>query len=330
MPPPERRSVPDNLDPLVDTLSNVVGILVIVVVLTQLQLGDALARVAEVDFLRSREERARELMPAEAQALSVRNEALLRRTDRDVEGSILLAEQMLDVLSQAETAPRNLGSESLAGLREELARSQKNLGESKAALDRRDRFAGHLQQVPKKMVARLPDPTVIQGKESWILVRNGRIYLADREKLFERGQAAISRVLGVGIRDREIRADEWASVAHYLRKRDTGDGSFRWQLKTGSSLRVELAWRNRDLGLEFSDLSTNRSMREWLAARSPDVDLIQFQVWSDSFEAYLAAREVIEAAGFRAGWRGYEMSDELELPIRMGRAAPDIRPILVD
>jgi hypothetical protein len=330
MPPPERRSVPDNLDPLVDTLSNVVGILVIVVVLTQLQLGDALARVAEVDFLRSREERARELMPAEAQALSVRNEALLRRTDRDVEGSILLAEQMLKVLSQPETAPRNLGSESLAGLREELARSQKNLGESKAALDRRDRFAGHLQQVPKKMVARLPDPSVIQGKESWILVRNGRIYLADREKLFERGQAAISRVLGVGIRDRQIRDDEWASVAHYLRKRDTGDGSFRWHLKTESSLRVELAWRNRDLGLEFSDLATNRSMREWLAARSPDVDLIQFQVWSDSFEAYLAAREVIEAAGFRAGWRGYEMSDELELPIRMGRAAPDIRPILVD
>jgi hypothetical protein len=71
-------------------------------------------------------------------------------------------------------------------------------------------------------------------------------------------------------------------------------------------------------------------MRSWLAARSPDIDVIQFKVWADSFEAYLATREVIEAAGFRAGWRGYEIDDEFDLPIVIGRAAPDVGPIRVD
>jgi len=269
-------------------------------------------------------------MPAEMQALSIRREALLRRTDRDVEASIILAEETLAVLAEAERIPAGDRSPSLQDLRDELVQSRAALIERTAARDRRDRYAAHLQRVPKKMVARLPDPTVLQGKESWILVRGGRIYLADREALFEQGQTAIRRVLGVEAQDRHIRQDEWESVARYLRKRAVGDGSFRWGLKTGSDVRVDLRWRNLDRGLEFPGLATNPAMRQWLAVRSPDVDLIQFQVWSDSFEAYLAAREVIEAAGFRAGWRGYERTDELELPIRMGRAEPELRPILVD
>jgi hypothetical protein len=71
-------------------------------------------------------------------------------------------------------------------------------------------------------------------------------------------------------------------------------------------------------------------MRSWLAQRSPEIDFIQFHVWGDSFEAYLAAREVIEAAGFRAGWRAYEIGDELELALRFGPAAPVVGPVLID
>ncbi len=330
MPPPGRRSVPDNLDPLVDTLSNVVGILLIVVLLTQIQLGDALTRVSELDFLRTREERAREQMPAETRALRLRREALLRRTDVDLEESILLAQEMLASLAESAASRSRDRSRTLSELREELARSRLDLRAKKAARDRRDGYAVQLQRVPKEMVARLPDPTVVRGKESWILVRGGRIYLADRAALFEQGQRAISRVLGLDTQVRRIRPDEFESVARYLRKRTVGDATFRWHLKPGRDVRVELVWRNQDRGLEYPDLASNPSMRIWLAARSPELDFISFHVWSDSFEAYLAAREVIESAGFRAGWRGYEATDELDLPLRMGRPEPEIRAILVD
>jgi hypothetical protein len=327
MPPPGRRAVPDNLDPLVDTLSNVVGILVIVVVLTQLQLGDALTRVAEMDFLRTREERAHELMPAESAALAERRDALLRRTDGDVEESIAMAEKTLAALSEIEEED---DSQSVMELREKLETSQFELSEKRAALERREGLAASLQHVPRQMVARLPDPEIMQGRESWIIVRNGRVYLADREVLFEQGQTAIARVLGESDQNRVIRPDEWEAVARYFRKRDVGVGAFRWRFKSRPKARVELAWRSPDQGLEYARLGEDLAMRSWLAARSPDIDVIQFKVWADSFEAYLAAREVIEAAGFRAGWRGYEIDDELDLPIVIGRAAPDVGPIRVD
>jgi hypothetical protein len=330
MPPPARRTVPDNLDPLVDTLSNVVGILVIVVVLTQLQLGDALTRVAELDVLRTREARVRDSMPAESEALAQRRDALLRRTDGSVEEAIELAEETLSALSKIGAVAPGDGSRSLSELRERLDKSQVELNEERAALEQRDNHIAALQQVPKRLVARLPDPKTMQGKESWILVRNGRIYLADREKLFDQGQNAISRVLGESTRDRFIRPDEFEAVSRYFRKRDVGAGGFRWRLKTEPDVRVELVWRSPDQGLDHTGLAGNLAMRSWLAARSSDIDVILFQVWADSFEAYLAAREVVEAAGFNAGWRGYEIEDELELPIRIGRAAPEVGPIRVD
>jgi hypothetical protein len=187
-----------------------------------------------------------------------------------------------------------------------------------------------LQRVPKRRVARLPDPQVVQGKTSWILVRNGRIYLADREELFEEGQRAILRVLGEVAQDGHVRPDEFGAVARYLRKREAGVGNFRWYMKTEPEIRVELALRSPDEGLEHPELAENLAMRSWLARRSPEIDFIQFHVWGDSFEAYLAAREVIESAGFRAGWQGYEVGDELDLPLRFGPAAPEVGPVSVD
>jgi len=330
MPQPGRRAVPDNLDPLVDTLSNVVGILVIVVVLTQLQLGDALERVAEIDLLRTREERAQGLMPAEVDALGLRRDALLRRTDEGVEESIVLAEETLAALSEVAEVKPGKERRSMADLREELAESKAELNDERAALEQRGDFAGDLREVPKQMVARLPDPQVVQGKESWILVRKGRIYLADREKLFDQGQRAIGKVLAGAIQDQRIRPDEFETVAHYFRKRDVGAGNFRWRFETTPRNRVELEWRSLDEGLEYPGLGSKRAMRAWLAERSPEIDFIKFHVWADSFEAYLEAREVIEAAGFRAGWRGYEVDKELDVSVTLGRAAPEVGPIQVD
>ena len=237
---------------------------------------------------------------------------------------------MLAALSKLSVVAPGGVSQSLTELHERLDVSQAELSEKRAALDRREEYAVGLQSVPKRMVARLPDPQVVQGKTSWILVRNGRIYLADREKLFEEGQRAIRRVLGEVAQDGHVRQDEFGAVARYLRKREAGVGNFRWYMKTEPKISVELALRSPDEGLEHPELEANLAMRSWLARRSPEIDFIQFHVWGDSFEAYLAAREVIESAGFRAGWQGYDVEDELELSLRFGPAAPEVGPVSVD
>jgi hypothetical protein len=333
VPPPGRRSIPDNLDPLVDTLSNVVGILVIVVALTQIQLGDALTRVIELDLMRSQQEQTRSSMPSRESTLHARRDALLLRTDADVDEAIILANRMLESLAANPVAASAVRGASIEELEARVTASKAAINARRSARDRRALYAERLQRVPKKMVARLPDPSVMQGKESWIIVRYGRIFLADRADLFEEAQRAIVRILGDvvdGGRPRLIRPDEYAAISLYLRKRDVGVGNFSWRLRTDSPVRVELAWRSKDPGLHAADLSENGELQRWLDGRSPSVDAIRFHVWADSFEAYLAAREVVEAAGFRAGWTGHEADQELALPLRIGPARPDIGPINVD
>jgi len=329
MPSRGRRSLPDNLDPLVDTLSNVVGILVIVVVLSQIQLGDALTRVAELDLLRLREERVRASVPVEVEALDLRRNEIVRRTDADVAEAIELARETLATLEALPTRDESPDDRSLEALDEALVASRREIEARLATKEQRERYAERLREVPKQLVARLPDPVVVQGKEAWIFVRHGRIYLADREKLLEQGSRAIDRIL-VGGGSRQLRHDEFESVSRYLRKRAVGAGNFRWALKTDPAVRAELVWRTENGGIEHADLARDRSFRRWLAERDPEIDFIRFHVWADSFEAYLAAREVVEAAGFRAGWYGHEKDDDFELTIRFGPAQAPIGPIEVD
>jgi hypothetical protein len=326
---PERRTIPDNLDPLVDTLSNVVGILVIVVALMQLQLGDALTRVVELERIRIERERDHAFSPTGAKGRAQRRDVLLRRTEADVEESIRIATATLAQLGALTPSEGRDDLEPIEELENRLDALQVSLAESKRARDRRARHESRLQKVPKRMVARLPDPQVLHGKESWILVRHGRVYLADREALLREGSRAIGLILQDPVH-RRVREDEFDSVARYLRKRNVGHGNFRWQLETEPDVRVQLAWRSQDAGLEHADLAASRALREWLAVRSPDIDFIRFQIWGDSFEAYLAAREAITAAGFRAGWRGYEIDQEFDLGLRFGPPDPTTGPVEVD
>ncbi len=326
---PERRTIPDNLDPLVDTLSNVVGILVIVVALMQLQLGDALTRVVELERIRIERERDHALSPTGAKGRAQRRDVLLRRTEADVEESIRIATATLAQLGALTPSEGRDDLERIDELENRLDALQVSLAESKRVRDRRSRYETRLQKVPKRMVARLPDPQVLHGKESWILVRHGRVYLADREALLREGSRAIGLILQDPVH-RRVREDEFDSVARYLRKRNVGHGNFRWQLETEPDVRVQLAWHSQDAGLEHADLAASRALREWLAVRSPDIDFIRFQVWGDSFEAYLAAREAITAAGFRGGWRGYEIDQEFDLGLRFGPPDPTTGPVEVD
>jgi len=326
MAPRTRREIPDNLDPLVDTLANVVGILVIVIVLTQIELGDALARVIELDLQGKQAEREHaDTLPEIEATLMGREEALFRRTDVEAEEAIELAREYLESLAllPAASASKTGGEiEHVASLRAELRKTR-------AAAEERERYAEAIRIVPARMVARLPDPELVRGNEAWILVRYGRVYLVDRKHLFEEGIAGIRRILRDG-ENRSIRPDEFEAIALYLRKLPIGDGTFRWHLQADPRPRVELAWLTRDGGLDHTRLDQDPRWRAWLAGLNPESDFVRFQVWNDSFETYLAARQSVEAAGLRAGWKGYAEDEELVRLLRFTTDPIPEQPIEVD
>ncbi len=340
---PRRRALPDNLDPLVDTLTNVVGILVIVVALTQLELGDALARVAMSEATPAASEatlpseiHGGEIHEAEQVALAERLDQLRARGVDDLATAAEALRRSLADLSFAADAgaASSASSSSDAGgartsLEMRVARARETLATARANDAHRRAYASALVTVPRQLVARLPDPERVEGREAWILVRYGRVYLVDREALFDEGRRAIERIVPDGA-TRPLRPDEFGSVSHYLRKSEIGLGVHRWQLTTEPSVRLGLVWRTRDGGIESSRLATDPELAKWLADRRPDLDTIRFHVWSDSFETYLEARARVEAAGFRAGWRGHEADEELEIGLRFGSPEPEVRPVEVD
>ncbi|MFK7897420.1 MAG: hypothetical protein AB8G23_16395 [Myxococcota bacterium] len=322
-------AIPDNLDPLVDTLSNVVGILIVVIALTQIELGDALARVVELDEAAQEEALVDEANETETgEVVATRD---FSSAARAAGGATQSTERAERVLAALQTLPREQpASESQledAALRVERARGK--LREARAAAAQRGDYVAALRSVPAERVARIPNPQEFVGRESWILIRYGRVFLVDRERLYDEALHAFDRLLP-DIGRRPIRPDEFESVARYLRKRDIGFGSFRWQLQTDPEVRVELTWRSPDAGIERTRLDEDPALATWLRLRNPQDDAIRFWVWADSFETYLDVRQRVETAGFRAGWSGIEVDDELDLGITIGPRNPDRRAVPID
>lgn len=326
-----RRSLPDNLDPLVDTLANVVGILVIVLALTQIELGGALARVVGLEEARLDQEQAYlEAMPARREALERGWAALAERGLPDDAEALAIANEVLDVVSDLspgrarDEATRAANAEALAALRRSNA-------EARRALEDREARASAIRRVPEARVARLPDPHIERGREAWVLVRHGRIFPVDRKPLVDAGARALGRLLDDAYKEkRGVRPDELESAALYLRKRRVGADGFRWLLLTEAPARVQLDWPPADGGIEPARLGDDPRWRRWLDGLQPGADFVRFHVWTDSFEAYGAARQATETAGLGAGWVGHEREEELELPIAFGRPEPDVRDLEVD
>jgi len=321
-----RRAIPDNLDPLVDTLANVVGILVIVIVLTQIELGDALARVTLLDSARAQRERTHaEVVPAIEQSLAERVDALALRTDVELDRAASLARSLLATLETIPVEREDGGGEAVA----RVAALREAVEAARVETESREAYADAIREVPARMVARLPDPEIVRGREVWVMVRHGRIYLVDRAKLFDAGSQSIARILADG-QNRPVRKDEFEAVALYLRKRVVGDRNFRWQLETDPVAKVELVWQTTDGGIDPMQLDADPRWRAWLAGLERDADFVRFQVWSDSFEAYLAARQSIESAGIRGGWTGYAADEELVRVLRFAPRPPEQGPVEVD
>jgi hypothetical protein len=345
---PRRRALPDNLDPLVDTLSNVVGILVIVIALTQLELGDALARVAAgslvppaTEGLPATPEPARpDASEGASAAIRVRLDALRLRSGVDLVRAAEVLTRALEDLRTADpalaAASGSTGPGDVEAVRDRAAleaRGRPGPGIARARacppnpIARPRRSPSSACPVGSWRDCRIPRSS--RGRESWILVRHGRVYLVDREALFDTGRQAIERIVPDGA-NRALRPDEFESVAHYLRKTGIGLGPHRWRLATEPGVRLVLEWHTRDGGIERSQIADSAEFGRWLARRKPDLDTIRFHVWNDSFETYLEARARIEAAGFRGGWRGHEADQELEIGLRFGLPDPEVRPLEVD
>ena len=320
------RTTVEALDSLLDTLFNVVGILVFLVAVTQLSVDDSLRGI------RGEKPPPSDLDPATFEALRAEVAALEQQLD-GLAGlwAALAAGRELDAGQLAATdahaapplpPPEPPAAVDLDRILESIAARRRRIqeleGRLAGVLAERDRLLGQLAatpvpQPPTPQVVTLPDPRPAPADSVPIrfLCRYGRIVPAgdDLKEALYRGVAAA--VGGDGTR---VAQSQFARVAAHFDWNDVGSRALRWRIRLrGGTLLGSLEWRGAGVGEGVEQLqATGSDFRRALSAANPGSHHLRFEVWSDSFEVYGAARRLADEAGLASGWVAFDVAEEME------------------
>jgi len=346
----EKKQVGASLDSLLDTMTNVVGILVILLTVTQLGVSDAVKRISTTSTIKPEQideaqRRFKELYSLYVQ-LKERLEALLEHGDDEEVAAKLLrlkkeiedCEANIAVLMEIREARKAKAELEIKALRDEIQQLlDKQKREAEEKLAKRAKIADevaslkaqlaqtHAPEAPPAKIINLPNPRPApEGtRPKTFLCRGGRVMFVDVEGIQEVAQKRtlfiirrrkLGRDPAVGI-DGKLLADEFNSDPVNDR-----DRSF--------DVQMIIAGRVPKLVLEVTRASS-RYQRE-IKRTDPDEFYLQFLVWPDSFEAYLEARKLSSKRGLLAGWQAQTTSGEYTIDLggdlRVGPPPPPPKP----
>jgi hypothetical protein len=322
-----------NLDSLLDTMANVVGILVVLVAVTQLSVTDAVERIRdsstnEVVELAFVEETLAEQKRIE-EAVVVANGELAAMAPTARRAGMLLeeAEPLLDQLEALPGRDRldGPGAEKLRSRLEREAKQIERLEETVVAgrsqLLRLDEVLSEVPTETRPKIARLPDPRPPPegAREVGFFCRYGRVQFIDVENMKARLYQGIEDALG------DDRAIEWSDrpwLRNLFLKEAFGDPNFVWSFRDqdSRSFFADIHWRDERAGEGLAELRSGATgLREVLAKQSPSGHYLRFYVWPDSFETYLEARYIAEAEGFDVSWLAVDEENEVGIDLMGGR-----------
>ena len=311
------------MDSLLDTMTNVVGILVIVLVVTQLGVGDAVQRIGktlkidpseleqkktEVRELRSEQQ----LLEDELQVLATQDEqsldAEVRRWEQRLSENTLKLENLRQKNRLAEAEQAQSKKEAV-----EEAEKRKALEDAiQTSMTDVATLRAQLEQTPKPVVLpakelRLPNPRPTpQGATPVSLIcTKGRVYPLSfgeiqkaarvrSEPLLRTRRKALFKEPGKGIDPEEF-------VKAFSR------GAFRNEyydirMRAGADGWPKLVLQPRETAGIREKLLMNKSSKfqKDLRELDPKKYYLRFFVTSDSYETYLIARSVAQSYGFSA------------------------------
>ena len=299
-------------------MANVVGVLVVVMAVTQISVGHAVKRIFALASDEASELQQRradlsalwtELAP---QAEAAQSE--LRRLEvhlRALRSDPATAEPSIGdgATLEASLAQRRLRTRRLE---EEIASHQTGLSHLRVEL--RDLPPGPAHATTR---LRLPDPRPAAPGSSRVefFCRYGRVLPVELALLEKRVISGVRRIVGSESGSVQLQLRDLSRIVNHFRSHDVGSEELRWQVldRGPGALIARLAWRGPQVGSTSDDLSRAGSgYRQLLAARVPGRHHFHYWVWSDSFQVYLEARRLAEERGFDAGWTAIDARREFE------------------
>lgn len=336
---PKRKQSVGSLDSLLDTMTNVVGILVILLAVTQLGVGDAVKRIRGAML---------EVSAEEFEKLKLRASELNDMIDDEAEVSVEAGQQR-EVDAASLSTVSNLIAEMKVALAK-LAEIQVEADETRKLIERREEKVAALEQetadveeqlaklqeqlektpkpeAPTAKIVRLPNPREVPRNWEQVLFvcRNGRIMQLDLEDLLKRAHKAIARTyrgkplpkitLGEKGNAREGIALNCKALGEIFENDDVGDADFRVLIEVRDQVPYLLYEVREDGGESAEEVLELRSRYQQQIRRMLRNQYVRFLVWPDSFDVYLAARDITEERGIAAGWELRHQDSEYRRPL---------------
>ena len=312
-----------NMDVMMDNMTDVVGTLLMVLIIVQLQVNNAVdtiqsnlpevtqeqvaAKQAELEELQTHEKETKEASETDEQASETlvaevaRKRADLRRFETSEKHDAAMLMSLEKVQAELEARRREVELEKAA--------VAKLVGE-------RDRLAGLLDQSkpmegPADKVVRIPESRDIpKGSVLFdVLCKGDHVYVADFEPFEKKTIAAIAskqRLLVHSVtkdaQGREIPVFDQEKTTEFLNERSLGNPLFEVRfplIKTQTVLRMDLHPTEKS-GDE--PLKPGSAYLKLINRLKKTGGVVWFRVMPDAFETYIAAREACDKLGVPAGW----------------------------
>ncbi len=353
-----KKSAGASLDSLLDTMTNVVGILVILLTVTQIGVRDAVKRISATDSVSPEvvEKAGKQADEARQYRISVYKhlESLVKDDPRDVSKELRRAKKQIvdhqadiEVLRegkdqrtrQAELDAKQRLDEAKRLIEQHQEKVKKltdqlNQGEQELA-----RLRAQLADTPKQgpleaKVVNLPNPRAApKGTLPLTFIcREGRLMFVDINGLRGRAMKRADYIVMRNKLDRDPKAGiDGKVLCERFNQRKIRDRNIELSLAVAGRYPRIVFGRIKGEG-ESAESLEHASSRYQQQLRRIDAKkyYLRFLVWPDSFEAYLEARKMATQRGLLAGWQGMstagEYTESLGGKIRLGPPPPPPKP----
>ena len=327
-----------SLDSLLDTMTNVVGILVILLAVTQLGVGEAVQRISE--SLPDVSEAELALIEREAAELETQMSGLLKRQEElppaSQEDTVSLSEQRkmisrmkqdLADVSKAAVDVKQLRvdvedrKKKVTDLEKKIKEADTQIATLKAKLD----TTPELGPAPPAKVVNLPNPrSAPEGTKPIVLIcREGKIAVVNQPKLEGIAQTVLRKMQKRG----ETETVDCSKLVEYFDTHSIDDGYIRLKAKVINGV-PQLVINFTERGGETVEKIERRSsvFQGMLRKIDPQKYYLRFLVWSDSFDVYLVARQLAAERDVMAGWipydKGWEYRIRFDVPVTCSDQPP--------
>ncbi len=330
-------------DSLLDTMTNAVGILIIVLAVSLLVVRDTVNRVEKLDPTPS------PTIIEEYQQIQADSQRLDKVIDNMGEEwktalrNVQYSQASLDTIQQKTTiltkcfSQKDLDRINVQEVAQGLEKSRNTRQQLAEEVDhfrqqvRQSKHALHLQRElpkPRVTIARVPDPTPapVEAKRVSFLCRYGQVVYYPDEKMIQLLHQGIADATGSEISNPMIRISDFGNVVSYFDAHEIVHKGLRWRLgvvqrtdavnSTYRELKAFLEWTTTEVGESLEGIqNTNSEYHKILKETAGRKVYTKYYVWGDSFPEYAIAREIADEYQISAGWVAKERDAEYVLVV---------------